>query len=282
VGSITSVPLRRSRFETSVPEDAVLELVQAINQLVTQLWRFDELPEPLLAIYQADFYVAQVRNGGHSQFLHNARNLERVAALARAGLSMVGAIEELATLDAALALHHRRPSLLDRLRRAGYWSAAKEVSPVFRELDRRIWDLAKSDEGWAHKCAAWLSSSPIVQLVHDEAAFRDAMQRCEAAVPDRVDRQAARDAAREAAMSPFEREVREACRQRGIEYRALRVGRPLDDGTARWKFLTVPEGNHFAIQRGGALVRIEWDVPYTERELALRAMMEDLPSKARE
>lgn len=52
MGSIASVPLRRSRFETQHAEDGVLELVQNIKALIAQLWRFDELPE--LESFQAE------------------------------------------------------------------------------------------------------------------------------------------------------------------------------------------------------------------------------------
>jgi hypothetical protein len=257
-------------------EDAVLELVQSTNQLFRQLWRVEELPPEVIAIHQADFYVAQVRNGGHSQFFYNARDLDRVVALAREGLSLVGAAAELDILERALALSRRSPSLLERLRRALYWGAASEIAPSFGPLDNEMRTLAAGSSRWSTKCANWLRSSDVIVVVDDERAHRAALDDLARIVPDRDARVRARDAAREAAMSPVERTVREACRARGLEYRGLRVGRPLEDGSTRWSIATDPTGNHRAVTRGDVLVRIDWDVPLTEREKALHAKLAEL------
>ena len=55
--------------------DLVWRLVNDVNAMTsTGLYRIDEIWPELIGLYYLDFYVAQVRNGGHSQFTHNARS----------------------------------------------------------------------------------------------------------------------------------------------------------------------------------------------------------------
>lgn len=271
---LTQIPFPARALDASAAPDVVLGMVEVVNALLAQLWLPEELPEPVVPLYYADFYVAQVLNGGHSQFLYNAGDSDRIATLARGGLMTVGATTELAILDRALALSRAKPTLLERLKRWSYWGAAAQVAPAFEAEDRGIALASDAPDGWSERCAAWLRASPVLNAL-DEPSFERAMADLRAAVPDHAARIAAREAAKEAAMSPFERAIRQACRDRGRAFEGIRMGRPLEDGTTQWAF-AADGARHRAIARGDQLVRIEWDIPLTAHERAMLAKLAEL------
>lgn len=71
----------------SAPETEDWEVTNAVvdfvNKMRSEALFFDlEMPENAIQLYNADFYVAQVSNGGHSQFIHNSLNPEAALKLA--------------------------------------------------------------------------------------------------------------------------------------------------------------------------------------------------------
>lgn len=90
-----SVPVPRDTIVD--PNDADLELIATIVDFVNYLftdgfYRPEELPPHLVQLYHADFYVAQINNGGHSQFVHNCgTRWQMIFANAEAGLAAMGA-----------------------------------------------------------------------------------------------------------------------------------------------------------------------------------------------
>lgn len=83
-----SLPLSASTLEGN-KSDLVSQLVNDVKALAsTALYHHDELWPELVGLYHLDFYVAQVRNGGHSQFAHNSQaNFQYVLNAVDNGLS---------------------------------------------------------------------------------------------------------------------------------------------------------------------------------------------------
>lgn len=244
-----------SVLEVDYPDDAVMAVVDYVNELRAQLWNEDEIAEIAWQIYYADFYEAQVRNGGHSQFFFNARPWPEVSRLARGGLLVVGASQQAAILDAAVALVRREPGLLERLEETAYFGAAAEVAPSFSALDDALLEIP-DEAAWPSSCRAWLRVSPAVEAL-DEGAYESRLRALREAVPDREARQCAADAAREANMPTWERAIRDACRDRGLEYQGLTAGTPSEDGTMRWSFFASGRRRE-AVVSGLDLLDLDW------------------------
>ena len=270
------VPL--SALETEDACDATNALVSFVNDLRESLWRDAEIPEAAWELYFADFYVCQVQNGGHSQFFYNAGEGRRadVVRRARAGLARVGAKAQREILDRAVALVARDPSLVERLDEAGYWPVAAEVSASFDELDESIHKLTgerqRGPKSWFSICRAWLRSTTEVERLTDEA-YDERMNALADAVPDRAEREAEAAQASEAAMSPFERTLRDGCAARGLAYEGLTAGSPQGDGTTRWSFFASGVRREVVLRGDGEIVEIRWDLPVSAAEAEVQAML---------
>ena len=237
------------------PHVAAQAVVDYVNVLREQLWTDEEIPEVAWAIYYADYYLTEVENGGHSQFLYNARPRELVVRLAEEGLRMVGAQRIAEILAEALALVAAEPELLERLTRAQYFGASRDVAPRFAEVDEALWSVP-DDMSWLTLCHRWLRDSPEVERL-DRDAYDARLEALAEAVPDREARRRAAEEAYDAAMPPYEKRIREACRARALEYDRLTAGVPRPGGVVEWSFLASGT-RRVAVVRGGTLVRIVW------------------------
>lgn len=70
-------------------------LIQAVVTFVNRMrdegmYRADEMPKTAVPAYNADYYYAQVCNGGHAQFLHNSRMDTTTLLMAEEGLRKAG------------------------------------------------------------------------------------------------------------------------------------------------------------------------------------------------
>lgn len=141
--------------------ELVAMVVDFVNHLYDAgLYRSEEIPSHLVQLYHADFYIAQVENGGHSQFVHNCgRRLGTIMTNAQAGLSAMGA-NALADLMAELVRwNDRNPA--EAASQTGFTGGrAKELD----RMDRRHREILAADPVSKH-AAAWICSWPGTRFV---------------------------------------------------------------------------------------------------------------------
>src|SRR5262245_35523815 len=103
-GQLTTVIVPRAaagHTDDAANDPAAAErLIQAVVTYVNDVqhagvYARHELPAKAMQAYHADYYLAQVLNGGHSQFIHNCGEIwPAVAADALAALETMGAGEQ--------------------------------------------------------------------------------------------------------------------------------------------------------------------------------------------
>jgi hypothetical protein len=166
----------------------------------------ETLPQDLVDIRALNFYVGQVLNGGHSQFIHNCFEhreirMERAARAAR----MIGLPEMANLVDQCAAFCRNNPDLADE--QNGVENRAEELD----ELDGALYALDFTPE----KRSDFLNSLPPGHCDHLRDKFRiEAVDETLAAVvaeverllPERTDEYAAKHAA-ELARPFFEKKV---------------------------------------------------------------------------
>ncbi|RWM35362.1 MAG: DUF4375 domain-containing protein [Mesorhizobium sp.] len=171
---IPLIMVPRSKFEEAgeEPFQLVVAIMQfAVTMISKGLYRYPEINPRAMQVFHADWYSSEVKNGGHSQFIHNAgREIDTMIANARAGLSSCGAKGQLATLEKMSAWVAKHPDkaatqtgfeggrddFLDTLDDAFY--EADEVVPLDGLLAR------------------WITSWPDLQIVDDDD-YDDAIDR---------------------------------------------------------------------------------------------------------
>lgn len=159
------VILPASAFEQSKyrDDDIVQAVVNYVNSLFDHgLYHRHELPHVALQAYHADFYLAQVNNGGHSQFIHNSgRKAPHIFADALSGLLAMGATTQAALLQEMIAWFEANPAAASA--QTGFSGGR---APALDKLDDRLYAAEKADP-IPRRAAEWISRWPELRKVED-------------------------------------------------------------------------------------------------------------------
>ncbi len=196
------------------------------------LYTSHELPVIARQAYLVDYYLAQVNNGGHRQYLANLKagvgganavfeeNLGAVAA----GLAAMGASANHELYRRFLALFEGSPERRDRLAVA----FPSEPDADAEALDSEFYALGDAID--THSAAA-LRASPRLRVVAD-TAFDGEVEALIAGNPLRAARKAKRDADVEAsrARDPMWVCARRLCFEAGLAHQGFTAGHPVNGG----------------------------------------------------
>ncbi|PBB87629.1 hypothetical protein CK216_08115 [Mesorhizobium sp. WSM3876] len=175
----------RSKIEklSEEPFQLVVAIMQfAVTMTSKGLYRHPEINPKAMQVFHADWYSSEVKNGGHSQFIHNAgREIDIVIANARAGLGACGAKGQLATLEKMSAWVAKYPdkAAMQTGFEGGRDAFLDTLDDAFYEADEavRMEDLL----------ARWIASWPDLQVVDDDD-YNDAIDRLVLSNPQREGR----------------------------------------------------------------------------------------------
>lgn len=176
-GSLPPHPMAIIIRESSLksPEADAWVLVSAIVDYVNAmfshgLYQRDELPQHAIQAYHADYYLAQVNNGGHSQFVHNAGdNQHYVFRDAAQGLKAMGADAHGEVLAHLVDWVDQNPGSAEQ--QTGFIGGR---DPYLDQLDEKF-DAAEKLAAMAHLSAQWIKSWPELRVVADDA-YKDTIK----------------------------------------------------------------------------------------------------------
>jgi hypothetical protein len=156
-----------SAFEQSEYRDyeIVQTVVDYVNVMLDRgLYHRHELPQFALQAYYADYYLAQVNNGGHSQFIHNSgRKAKQIFADALAGLTAMGATAQAGLLQEMIAWFDANPAIANE--QTGFSGGR---APFLDGLDDRFYDAEKIDP-ISRRAAEWISQWSDLRKVDDSS-----------------------------------------------------------------------------------------------------------------
>ena len=166
-GSIAGrVLVRQSAYDKAKSGEDDYALVGAVVDFVNAMtgpgyYRRDEFPQKAMQVYHADYYLAQVNNGGHSQFIHNTGgNAPFTFADARAGLGAMGA-PHLAHLQAMIDWIAANPQ--EASRQNGFDNRAVYLD----ELDKAFYKT-EDEQPMIGLSTRWILSWPELAPVADD------------------------------------------------------------------------------------------------------------------
>lgn len=181
------VLVRRSALEAVRSDPGAHDLVQAVVDFVNAMlgrgcYGRDEISQKALHVYHADYYLAQVNNGGHSQFIRNCgANAPFVWADARAGLEAMGAANHADLLARMIAWAEEHPD--EATSQTGFEGGrAGELD----ELDTAFYETEK-DTPMTGLSTRWILGWPELCMTED-ADFHRAMDHMAFLNPFRDDR----------------------------------------------------------------------------------------------
>jgi hypothetical protein len=165
-GRLVTVVVPQKWADAAKQPQGVHQLAAAVVEYVNDvqsagLFARKELPAKALQAYHADFYLSQVKNGGHSQFIANAGGLLPVAvADALAGLEAMGAGPQRQVLSEMADWVKANPD--EAKAQDGFGVRAKALDP----LDERFL-AAENEKPIANLAARWILGWPELRVVED-------------------------------------------------------------------------------------------------------------------
>jgi len=142
----------------------ISEFVDYINFLGDHGVLEENMPPEWYDLYALDFYVAQVKNGGNSQFIHNARHLLFMQLdRAKRAAGMLGLPELVAMIDSCRAWCEANPRA--RARQDGFENSADALEALDDRLFAYKFEKAKTGAGDAvvedPAYAAFVAEQPV-------------------------------------------------------------------------------------------------------------------------
>ncbi len=163
-GRLTTVVVRRQAHDAARQPGEAHELVSAVVNYVNDIqssgvYARHELLAALMQAYHADYYLAQVNNGGHSQFIGNTgAMLPTTGADALAGLKAMGAYRQHEILTEMIAWVKSNPE------EAKAQNGFSVRAPLLDQLDKRFYE-AERQTPMSELSAKWIASWPELRVV---------------------------------------------------------------------------------------------------------------------
>jgi Domain of unknown function (DUF4375) len=233
------------------PYDMVCSNIELVNALFGEYLRADEIAPDALRSYYVDYYLAQVNNGGFSQFVYNSHWSSLMNGFIRDGLAAMKAVGHLALFNESATLVDRLGA--DRLQAffdSEYFGSNTERDALDANNDR-FYTLSETEDLIALN-ATWLRSLPGLRIkTADE--IKAEIARRGAALPDRAERvRAARE------NEPrYLKLIRALIAKAGHELSRVTAGDPNHQHNGQrvvaWHFLT-DKGHHFMVDADGKAV----------------------------
>ncbi|MFW2545296.1 DMP19 family protein [Primorskyibacter sp. 2E107] len=172
------------------PAPLVLAVVRFTNHMTGEgRYKRTELPPAALQAFHCDYYLAQVNNGGHAQFVHNTLALiEDTFEDVVTGLKAMGAMDYLILARSAQKWVRDNPE--EAAQQTGFEGG---IADGLRRLDQPFFQLDRKTPLQAF-IARWIAGHPQLEVVADED-WGDALQDLADANPERARRDAIIDCA---------------------------------------------------------------------------------------
>jgi hypothetical protein len=243
-------------LEASVAHDDPGEIVGSnvwfVNALRKEYLTTDEIAAESLRSYYVDYYLAQVNNGGFSQFVYNSRWSPRCICLIREGMRAIGAERHLEVFEQGARLVEQfGPDRLEAYFASEYFGE----NPDRDELNAPNAEFcaAQEVEDLQALNAAWLRKHPDLCPLPTEEDMRQEARRRGQALPDRE----RRVAAARANEPRWLKLMRALCERAGHELVRPTAGDPnrVHEGTRTFAHHFVTDkGHHHMIEVGGMAI----------------------------
>jgi hypothetical protein len=249
-----SIIVSRDSIESSDDYDVISSNIDFLNALFAEYIGTEEVSRDARLSYYVDYYLAQMNNGGLSQFVYNSHWDAGMVGSIREGLEAMNArrnralFEEGATLVSSLG-----EADLERFLASEYFGDNR-LRDGLASIDERFFAL-QQDEDLIRLNAAWLRRHPKLVVISTGELANEVARRA-AAVPDRAVRQKrALDAEPQ-----FTKLIRSLCAKAGQDLQRITAGDPTHKHEGQdvlaWHFIT-DKGHHFMVEAHGKAIMFD-------------------------
>lgn len=161
-GKVTSIFVAQEAVDqvNTEPYALVQSVIDYVNAMTQQgkYWLM-ELPEQAVQAYYCDYYLAQVNNGGHSQFIHNSAMRDFELTSIDQGLQAMGAYDAHKIFADMMAWANANPQ--ETAAQTGFTGGRAEY---LDQLDKRFYALEKDQPMITHS-GRWLAQLDNLTVV---------------------------------------------------------------------------------------------------------------------
>ena len=227
--------------------------VTFVNALFAELLKPTEISRDALLSYYVDYYLAQVGNGGFSQFVYNTGWEPEVITIVKQGLTAIGATRHMALFEKGESLVARKPSMLSKFLSGEYFGANKDRDR-YDAITKQFYALNESEN--LHQLnETWLKSRPGLCVV-PIAEARGLINLRASAIPDPE----ARKAEALANAPKYMKLIDALCSAAGQSLDRVTAGDPTNEyegkKTLAWHFIT-DKGHHYLVEVDGKAIMID-------------------------
>lgn len=238
--------------EVNYDNSFVYNNIEHVNRYFEHYLTEEEILPDALNSYYVDYYLAQLENGGFSQFVYNSGWHSHIVSAIRRGMKDMGAKRHSALFEEAAALFDR---MSDEEKTAffesGYFGDNQERD-LLDQISDRIFQLNEEEDLW-RKNEDFLRRHPKLTLVGREE-FEKILEAAQNALPDLAERQkqAAENAPR------YYKIIDLLCREAGQSLDRITAGDYCDyEGREMlaWHFIT-DRGHYYMVDLGDTAVMV--------------------------
>ncbi len=244
---LKQVTITKESMEDEDPYEVILSNIDIINDLLSNHVRHDEICIQSLKSYYVDYYLAQVNNGGFSQFVYNSNWNESMISLILDGLKDIGAVKNLKLFHkSAKIVSGMSKKNFERFLEGEYFGNFLQINHL-NKFDDNFFTLQET-ENLLQLNSDWLKSLPSLKVV--EQREREAhIKKLISLVPDLEERS---KAALEAEPR-YKKIMRALCKaaNQTLEHETAASHKEID-GQTTWAFHFITnEGHHHMIDFNG-------------------------------
>lgn len=177
------VMVSQRSYDDPDPYEIISSNISVVNALYKEFLRTDEQCSEAIQSYLVDYYLAQIENGGFSQFVYNSKWRKETIQNIRDGLIAIGANQHLVLFERGA----RQVQGFDSVRLDEYFSSeyfgTNEDRDELNEISDEFYQLSKTEDLIVLN-SAWLRSLPNL-LVLPIAEMEKVVTHLAALVPER-------------------------------------------------------------------------------------------------
>ncbi len=251
-----AVLVSQEALASNDPYDLIYSNIEVVNAQLEEHLKHEEISTDALRSYYVDFFLAQLNNGGFSQFVYNSGWGECIDYITD-GFEAMGATRHLELFEDAARKMRERPGIegLKRFFESDYFDENPERD-ILDEFNDGFFALEESED-LIELNAAWLRGLPHLAALSKQEIAEEVEQRAQA-IPDRE----ARIAEALAAEPRYMKVIRALCASAGHELDRVTAGDPSGEYKGQpvlaWHFLT-DQGHHHMVDLDGKAIMFKGD-----------------------
>lgn len=237
-------------------DEVIYSNIDYLNSLFEEYIYSQEVSDDALKSYYVDYYLAQVNNGGFSQFVYNSGWKSEMINYVRQGLKEMGATRN-------LELFNKSAEILDELgeeRIEEYldseYFGTNEERDILNSFNDRFYDLQKSEDLISLN-AAWIKKHPKLEVLKKED-YKNRIISIAESIPDRN----LREQKSLEAEPRFMKLIRALCKEADHILERVTAGDPTNEYKGvqilAWHFIT-NKGHHYMIDYKGEAIMFNGD-----------------------